>query len=218
MHSHDEIKNAREELKLSQEDFARIFDVTARTVIRWENGSSEPQAGAKKRVRQLLELLKSSESAAVLKEAAEKSDGPELLRNILNQSPSSGSSLFSGATGITPSLTPGISPLGAHGWLAGLGSAVGGAISLWGAYKQLRKHFEGNAIDAGQALTSRYKCPICGCTENSRLLHCVGVLAEGTPCTFVVCKKCVYSSREAHEKLSPTCNCIDVPSLEPVGD
>jgi len=71
MQSHEEIKNAREELSLSQEAFARIFDVSARTVIRWENGSSEPQAGAKKRVKQLLELLRARNLLLFLKKPQE---------------------------------------------------------------------------------------------------------------------------------------------------
>ncbi|MDD3147083.1 MAG: helix-turn-helix domain-containing protein [Candidatus Riflebacteria bacterium] len=218
MQSHEEIKNAREELGLSQESFARIFDVSARTVIRWENGSSEPQAGPKKRVRQLLELLREPESAAILKEAAGKSDGPELLRNILNQSPSSGTPWFSGSSGITPLVSHGISPIAGTSLLAGLGKVVGGAISAWGIYKELHKRFGSNATDSGNAAMPGFKCPICDCTDNSRLLHCTGILADGKACTFVVCRKCLYSSKEAHEKLSPTCNCIEVPAFEPVED
>lgn len=218
MQSHEEIKNAREELSLSQEAFARIFDVSARTVIRWENGSSEPQAGAKKRVKQLLELLRAPESSAILKEAAGKSDGPELLRSILNQSSSSGSSWYSGSSGTTPLGSSGITPLSGNSLLTGLGTLVGGAISAWGIYKELHKRFGSNATDSGNTAMPGFKCPICGCTDNSRLLHCTGMLAEGTPCTFVICQKCIYSSREAHEKLSPTCNRIDIPSFEPVED
>jgi len=223
MQSHEEIKNAREELGLSQEAFARIFDVSARTVIRWENGSSEPQAAAKKRVKQLLEMLRAPESAAVLKEAAVKSDGPELLRNILNQSSSSGSSWSSGpfwssgSAGITPP-SPVVNALTGNGLLASLGATVGGAIAAWGIYKELHKRFGSNATDSGKAAMPAFKCPICGCTDNSKLLHCTGMLAEGSPCTFVICQKCIYSSREAHEKLSPTCNRIDIPSFEPVED
>ena len=221
MQSHEEIKNAREELGLSQEAFARIFDVSARTVIRWEDGSSEPQAGAKKRVRQLLELLRTPESSTVVKEAAGKSDGPELLRSILNQSSSSGSSgssWLSALTGVTPLVSSRASPLTSNNLITSLGIVSGGAATAWGIYKELHKRFSSNATDSDKPTMPAFKCPICGCTDNSKLMHCTGMLAEGAPCTFVVCQRCIYSSKDAHEKLSPTCNRISVPSFETIDD
>jgi len=46
-------------LQLTQEDYARLLDVTVRTVARWEVGATEPSPATKERLEYLLRLSKS---------------------------------------------------------------------------------------------------------------------------------------------------------------
>jgi putative transcriptional regulator len=45
--SHPEVKAIREQYLLSQQDFARLFGISVRTLQRWEQGSRLPQGAAK---------------------------------------------------------------------------------------------------------------------------------------------------------------------------
>lgn len=50
-----QIKRIREARKLSQEAFARLIPVSAKTVSRWENGESKPSRMALAVLRSLME-------------------------------------------------------------------------------------------------------------------------------------------------------------------
>lgn len=222
MTTFETIRLAREKLGLTQEEFARVFEVSPRTVIRWENGRSEPQGSAHKKVQVLIELLQNEESAKELLAAARLANGVEELRSIVNQS---GLTSFDSSSGRMPGL----------GWSSGSGSlsgrtkptlspalgstigAIAGATSMFSAYKLLRRYFVEDSVEGAQYSTQR-KCPVCGNANSAELFHCTGMLDEETPCRFVVCKNCIYASKEAHKKCSPTCNRIDVPALEPLED
>lgn len=49
------IKTVRKELKISQEQLARLLNVSFSTVNRWENGKSVPSQMAQELLRQLCE-------------------------------------------------------------------------------------------------------------------------------------------------------------------
>ena len=51
---HD-IKQIREELLLTQEEFAKKLGVSFETVNRWENGRHEPTMKAKRKIKRLYE-------------------------------------------------------------------------------------------------------------------------------------------------------------------
>ena len=211
----EDIKSARDQLLLSQEEFARVFEVSPRTVIRWESGQSVPQGAAAKKLQTLFELLANNQTLREIKEVAKRSDGTEILRSMINQ-PGGNVSLDALSIGSARLLSGGGS--GSWGMLPALGTLVGGATSLWGAYKILKKAYEGNASAAGALTLPQFKCAVCGKQEKAELLHCTGMLADGNPCIFVVCKGCIYSSKDPHTKVSPTCNRIDIPAFEPVED
>lgn len=207
------LKYFRKILGLTQEDFAKLFDVSPRTVIRWENSKSLPQSGALKKVQKLSELLHDEQSRKELVEVAEKSDGIETLRSILSQSN------FPSSAGISP--PPNFNNVWTNSPF-GIITPPGGVLgkspsSFWSAYKILKNLFERDK-KTDSAKNADYSCPICGCKETDKLLHCTGMVSETLPCTFIVCKACIYSSRESHLKHSPSCNCIDVPAFEPVED
>jgi len=46
-------------LQLSQEDYARLLDVTVRTVVRWEVGATEPNPATQEKLEYLFRLSKS---------------------------------------------------------------------------------------------------------------------------------------------------------------
>jgi DNA-binding XRE family transcriptional regulator len=209
MANKNNIKAIREKLSITQEELAKAFDVSPRTVIRWENGSSAPQGAAAKKLQTLFELMANTQSLKELIEAAKGPDGIEILRSMLN--PAERLTILEKAS---IGSTRGKGTLG----LATMLGIVGGSTSLWGAYKFLKKAYEGNSPESAALISTHFKCGVCGEQETKELFHCVGVLADGNPCRFVVCKKCIYSSKEAHAKLSPTCSCLDVPSLEPIED
>ncbi|NLF96079.1 MAG: helix-turn-helix domain-containing protein [Candidatus Riflebacteria bacterium] len=223
MTTFETIRLARERLGLTQEEFARVFEVSPRTVIRWENGKSEPQGSAHKKVQVLIELLQNEESAKELLAAARLSNGVEELRSIVNQS---GLTSFDSSGGWSPGLGSWSSGSGSFSGRTrasaapALGGAIGalaGATSMYSAYKLLRRYFAEDSVEGAEYSTQR-KCPVCGNANSAELFHCTGMLDEETPCRFVVCKNCIYASKEAHKKCSPTCNRIDVPALEPLED
>lgn len=53
----DDVKELREALGLTQEEFARMLGVSARTVSRWERGESEPTPLALRGIRRWQRLL-----------------------------------------------------------------------------------------------------------------------------------------------------------------
>lgn len=213
----EDIKSARDQLLLSQEEFARVFEVSPRTVIRWESGQSVPQGAAAKKLQTLFELLANNQTLREIREVAKRSDGTEILRSLINQ-PGGNTSLDRISIDSARLLSGAGVGAGSWGLLPALGTLVGGATSLWGAYKILKKAYEGNPAVVGALPSGQFKCAVCGKQEKAELLHCTGMLADGPPCTFVVCKGCIYSSKDPHTKLSPTCNRIDVPAFEPVED
>lgn len=52
------IKNLREKMLLTQEEFANLLGVKFVTVNRWENGSFEPTMKTKRKLRELFEKYK----------------------------------------------------------------------------------------------------------------------------------------------------------------
>lgn len=204
-----DLKSAREELSLSQEEFARLFDVSPRTVIRWESGHSEPQGGAARKLQTFLGFLAEKQTAKEVREISQRPDGLELLKAMINQPLNNliGNSLALGARSF--SSRPGF--LGVSPLFSGI---VGGATSLWGAYKVLKSAFEKTPDADGLFPEGLFKCAVCQKDDKSQLLHCTGLLKDGQPCRFVACKGCIYSSREKHVQVSPQCNAIDVPSFE----
>ena len=45
--SHPEVREIRQQYALTQEDFARLFGISIRTLQKWEQGSRHPQGPAK---------------------------------------------------------------------------------------------------------------------------------------------------------------------------
>jgi len=68
-------------LQLSQEDYARLLDVTVRTVVRWEVGATEPNPATKEKLEYLLRLSKSLGKLIERKHIAQwlKTPNPEFL-------------------------------------------------------------------------------------------------------------------------------------------
>ncbi|MEW6710043.1 MAG: helix-turn-helix domain-containing protein [Candidatus Riflebacteria bacterium] len=214
--------NARRELGLTQEEFARVFDVSPRTVIRWENGHSEPQGAAAKKMSRLLQILEDPDTREEMLSLPADSSRCDQIKAILIQSDDV--VLYCAREPISPSSrnmakTP-VQPVGfLSPILPQIAGLVAGATTVYGAYKMLAHAFKDDARlfdSSGKDKQNRYQCPVCHNSDISQLLHCTGMLADKQPCTFVVCRRCVYSSRNAHAKLSPTCDCLDVPAFEPV--
>ena len=55
-YSKDDIKKIREDLLLTQKEFAKKVGVSFETVNRWENGKHEPTMKAKRKIKRLLEM------------------------------------------------------------------------------------------------------------------------------------------------------------------
>ena len=68
-------------LQLSQEDYARLVDVTVRTVVRWEVGATEPNPATAEKVEYLLRLSKSLGKLIERRHIAQwlKTPNPEFL-------------------------------------------------------------------------------------------------------------------------------------------
>lgn len=54
-YSKDDIKKLREDLLLTQKEFAKKIGVSFETVNRWENGKHEPTMKAKRKIKRLLD-------------------------------------------------------------------------------------------------------------------------------------------------------------------
>ena len=219
----EKYSNARRDLGLTQEEFARIFDVSPRTVIRWENGHSLPQGAAAKKMAKLLQILSDPHSKREINELPNEPDRCENIKAML--SPPVGAlfssnilelaSLPGAAKSVRePEKASSYSPI-----LPKIAGIVAGATTVYEAYKMLAHAFHDDTTlydTSGKESKTRYQCPLCQTTDTSQLLHCTGMIAEKLPCTFIVCRRCVYSSRKAHAKTSPTCDCLDIPAFEPV--
>lgn len=223
MDNGEKISNARRDIGLTQEEFARVFDVSPRTVIRWENGHSTPQGAAAKKMIRLLQLLENPEARSELAELAIDQQRCEQIKAMLLPEMSLPSVNCMNLISIPPSSAKSEPKLEKAEYLSPIlpkiASIVAGATTVYGAYKMLAHAFHDDKklfTSSNKEEKNRYQCPVCQSTDTSQLLHCTGMVAPSLPCTFVVCRRCVYSSRQAHAKTSPTCDCLDIPAFEPV--
>lgn len=78
-----EIRDIRTDLGLTQEQLGQIFDVTQRTIVRWEKGESIPQGTASNKVKLLIQLLSDKSVRGKLKTFANQYDGVEAIKAFL---------------------------------------------------------------------------------------------------------------------------------------
>ena len=70
-----DLKEVRGKIGLSQEDMARLLQVTPNTVARWERCELEPGAANKKRVRQLISIAEDDKVATIIRSTLESKGG-----------------------------------------------------------------------------------------------------------------------------------------------
>lgn len=214
-----EIKKTRERLGLTQEQYAKVFDVSLRTIIRWENGTSVPQGPAKNKAEFLLGIVANETFAKEIREAIYKTDGLQILKGLLEIRSLSNENALASLGGVTGGIA-------ALGGLAAAGSSVlPGLVSsllprapgLFALYKLLAKLFKDHsqrAISSDEPEKETLICMVCGKFVEDEMYICDSKQPSGLFCNFVTCRNCIYLSKEKHTKHFPSCIHVDVPVLK----
>ena len=210
----EKILEMRKVLGITQDYLARVFEISPKTVYRWESNKAVPRGTIEKKLKALEVLLENKQMLEECRKVVGRRNGMETLRYLMSQIVPKIAEINDGTVcsdEMIATFYPAIK--GQEGLSIKTAKGLSGTSAMFAAYKMLHKIFKD--VDPAELVDEDISCMICGKYKDGRMYRCMGDTGNER-CGFMVCETCIYKSRGTHRKKFPQCNKTAVPNLEKI--
>lgn len=214
MYTAKKILEMRKVLGITQEYVARIFEISPKTVYRWESGKANPRGSVSKKLMALDILIENEQMREECIKLVKRPDGLESLQYLINQivpKMAGKTGTLAGIERMLSDVLPSIYSISPDTTIK-TKNGMPGSMALFAAYKVLHRLFKDT--DPETFIDEEQACMVCKKSKPGKLYRCTGKLSDNSKCGFVVCEDCIYKSKKVHIKKFPDCDKTAVPSFE----